>query len=678
MSTATRARTAARGPKHILATDLEHRDSPISAYVKVRLTYLILGFIAILVGGCGFSGSSTNEPGWSVTAIPSSIRLDPTTNEIIEDRFDAVEKDRRSGGNILERNWIYDGDRVSLHAARGEYISFQLIITNNTDSTLRDISVDISPFQSSEDRFQIDPELFLAWSVEVKTPSTGYSNTTLGEGWYPDALIPFDHIQDDTSKVESRWLYPLWLPDFNNRVEEQRSHIVWVDQYVPLEYGEAKPGRYTTDIAVTIGDEVKRIPIDLNVWDFAIPNENELKASLQHEGFVSGKDEEAELEIYHVLRRNRISLMDPTYEPELRAFRDGEIEIGWEDFDDRLEKYFSGEAFTDQYGYEYGPGYGEPIETFVLPFDVYRTQTGRGGWPDIGSPEVEREPENRAIYVNTIREVRDHLQPMIDPSKTDIFAFLNGLDESYFPEAWERMVYYGELFQEYYPEARHRVDGGYSEEAMEVISSAIDDWAAHTINYNIDTVRTYQDMGIKDWLYGPMLYESRVNSWVGSSTFIDLPLVNDRAISWSTWKYDAHSWISWGVGAGWRSAWYDPETWKSGRDSTSSYREQKLNGNGQLIYSPGIVPNVPVACPSIRLKALRNGVQEYEYMRLLSEIDGHSDRVNEVVNDIIGRPFGDSAIGNIDVWSFDAEEWDIARVKLGELIHEARQQANGE
>ena len=69
-------------------------------------------------------------------------------------------------------------------------------------------------------------------------------------------------------------------------------------------------------------------------------------------------------------------------------------------------------------------------------------------------------------------------------------------------------------------------------------------------------------MGIEDWLYGPMLYESKVNSWVGSSTFLDLPLINDRAISWSSWKYRTYSWISWGIGAGWERAWYDPETWK--------------------------------------------------------------------------------------------------------------------
>ena len=182
-------------------------------------------------------------------------------------------------------------------------------------------------------------------------------------------------------------------------------------------------------------------------------------------------------------------------------------------------------------------------------------------------------------------------------------------------------------------------------------------------------------MGIKDWLYGPMLYESKVNSWVGSSTFTDLPLVNDRAISWATWKYKARSWISWGIGAGWRYAWYDPETWKSANDGgNATYSYKKLNGNALLIYSPGIVPNVNEVCPSIRLKAMRDGVQEYEYMRLLSELDKSPDRTDKIVNKVIYEPFGKKSIGNLDVWTFDAEKWDKSRIEMGGLIHSLSQQ----
>jgi hypothetical protein len=627
-----------------------------------------------VLAGCSFSETNTNSSDWSIGILPSSVRLDPSTNEILEFKFNAVKPQKPYPKDILKKNWIFDGSKVSLYAARGEYISFQLVLVNYTKSTLKAVNIELPSFRNSGSHLKNNPELFLEWAVQVKTPSTGYPKASLGTGWYPDALIPFRYIQMDSSKVRRRWTYPLELPDFNNRIDHQKSLIVWIDQYIPFDYEDARPGIYTSEITVAIGNTAQKIPIELNIWDFAIPNENLLKASLQHEGFLSRSTARQELEIYQLFKRNRIGLMDPTYEPDLQVIGNGKVQLNWDLVDNRLKKYFTGDAFTSDYGYDYGPGYGEPIETFILPFDVYGKH-GTRGWPDIGKPDVERNPENIAIYKAVIKEVRDHLQMMVDPQKTELIVYLNGLDESYFPEAWDRMVFFGNIFKEDYPETSFRVDGSYSEEAMQVIQNSITSWASHTINYNIDKVRKYQEMGIEDWLYGPMLYESKVNSWVGSSTFIDLPLVNDRAISWSSWKYNTRSWLSWGVGAGWMHAWYDPETWKdsykSGSESDAEFTFKKLNGNGLLVYSPGVVPDVYGVCPSIRLKTMRNGVQEYEYMRLLSELDGNSERVNEIVDSIIKQPFGKNAIGNLDVWSFDPEQWDQKRIELGELIHKS-------
>ncbi len=630
-------------------------------------------FLIIVASGCKSEDSEIKTTGWSISVLPSSVRLDPVNNEIIDNRF-VLLKDKTQHSDLLKENQVYDGERTILAGARGEYISFQLVLTNNTSSILKNIVIDMPSFRMDDKTFAIKPELFLEWAVKVKTPSTGYPESSLGSGWYPDALIPFKYIQMDSAKVTRRWTYPLWLPDFNNRIEDQKSLIVWIDQYIPFNRDDAAPGTYSTSVSVTIDGQTKEIPVDLKVWDFAIPNENKFKACLQHEGFLKYMSEEQELEISQLMKRNRIGLLDPTYDPEIEITKNKQVNINWKPLDDRLVKYFTGKAFTSEYGYEYGPGYGEPIETFGLPFDVYGKH-GTPGWPDIGKPDVERNPENKAIYLDAIKKVRSHYASVIDPKKTDITVYLNGLDESYFPEAWDRMVYYGDIFREHYPEARFRIDGGYSEEALQIVMNSIDSWASHTIEYDYETVKKYQDMGIRVWLYGPMLYESKVNSWVGSSTFIDLPLVNDRAISWSCWKYRTYSWLSWGAGAGWVNGWYDPESWKDASkeraESDAEFTYKKLNGNALLIYSEGVVPNVNGACPSIRLKTLRNGVQEYEYMRLLSEIDKSTERVDSIVNSIIKNPFGPGSIGNKDIWEYNAQKWDENRVKMGEMIDKA-------
>lgn len=622
------------------------------------------------------AGDSTD--GWRVAVLPSSVRIDPSTHRVYDQPYTTLNAKAIIADSLLKNNWIYNGKVASLQGARGEYVSFQLVLTNNSKKPLKGIEVGMKQFNNNRDRINILPELFLEWAVEVMSPSTGYPRSALGAGWYPDALIPFKYIQQGSKPLGvNAWVYPLQLPDFNNRIDHQRSLIVWVDQYIPFEKSSAQSGSYKSNISVTIEGVTQSITVELKVLDFAIPNENLLKASLQHEGFVSGMDEKQELEVYQLMKRNRICIMDPTYKPDTKV-TGKTVTIDWKRFDDRLGKYLTGKAFTKAFGYEYGPGYGTPVETFLLPFDVYGKHDTRG-WPDIGKPAVERSPENKQAYVNVIHSVRNHLKPLVNPAKTDVTVYLNGLDESYFPEAWDRMAYYGNLFKKEYPEAEFRVDGGYTDTAMQVIENAISSWAVHTIEFNEKRFSKYAKMGIKQWLYGPMIYESKVNSWVGSSTFTDLPLVNDRAISWTSWKYKAHSWISWGIGAGWKAGWYDSETWKSANDggNADGYDEKKMNGNGMLLYSPGIIPNVKGACPSIRLKTMRDGVQEYEYMKMLSAIDKNENRVSNIVNKVINNPFGDNAVGNVDVWTYDPQKWDESRKELGKLITQSlKKQSN--
>lgn len=634
---------------------------------------MIKHFVLLLWLFFTFALSNANDsiPAWSISILPSSVRIDPSSNRIIDQPY-STGVAKNITDTLLRKNWVYNGKVASLYGARGEYVSFQLILTNQTEKPLKGINVSMKPFQNKNARISILPELFLEWAVEVKSPSTGYPKATLGRGWYPDALIPFKFIQRGSAPVKNNgWIYPLQLPDFNNLIDHQKSQIIWVDQYIPFEKTASNDALYTSTITITIDNISRSIPVELNIWDFAIPNENLFKASLQHEGFVSHMDEKEELEIYQLMKRNRVCIMDPTYKPDIKKTGNS-FSIDWQRFDKRLKKYLTGEAFTKAYGYDFGPGYGSPVETFLLPFDVYGKHDTKG-WPDVGKPDVERKEAGRALYTDVVRKVRAHLKPLINPKTTDVTVYLNGLDESYFPEAWDRMAYYGNFFKKEYPEAGFRVDGAYNDTAMQIIENAISSWAVHTIEFDENRLNKYSKMGIKQWLYGPMIYESKVNSWVGSSTFTDLPLVNDRAISWSVWKYKAHSWISWGIGAGWKAAWYDPETWKSANDAGNAkgYDEKKLNGNAMLIYAPGIIPNVNAACSSIRLKTMRNGVQEYEYMKILAALDKSDNRVNNIINSIINKPFGDSAIGNLNVWSYDPGKWDKSRLQLGGLINQS-------
>jgi hypothetical protein len=93
---------------------------------------------------------------------------------------------------------------------------------------------------------------------------------------------------------------------------------------------------------------------------------------------------------------------------------------------------------------------------------------------------------------------------------------------------------------------------------------------------------------------------------------------------------------TWGIGAGWRTGWYNSETFKNSfRDcGKGPLINRKYNGNAMVIYAPGMVPGVDVVCSSIRLKNMRDGVEEYEMMGLLSELDGSRKRVDGTVKEI--------------------------------------------
>jgi hypothetical protein len=74
--------------------------------------------------------------------------------------------------------------------------------------------------------------------------------------------------------------------------------------------------------------------------------------------------------------------------------------------------------------------------------------------------------------------------------------------------------------------------------------------------------------------------------------------------------------------------------------------------------------------PSIRLKGLRRGSQDYEYLWLLSHARGRSQTVDQAVNAIVQGSFDDkTSLGAPGMWVHDPDDWDRMRVKFGDAIN---------
>ena len=71
-------------------------------------------FIIIIAGSCNPADKIKNYSGWSISVLPSSVRLDPTSNTIIDNRFVILRDDPVQQEDMLEKNLVFDGKKVLL------------------------------------------------------------------------------------------------------------------------------------------------------------------------------------------------------------------------------------------------------------------------------------------------------------------------------------------------------------------------------------------------------------------------------------------------------------------------------------------------------------------------------------------------------------------------------------
>ena len=157
----------------------------------------------------------------------------------------------------------------------------------------------------------------------------------------------------------------------------------------------------------------------------------------------------------------------------------------------------------------------------------------------------------------------------------------------------------------------------------------------------------------------------------GSNTFTDLDLLTCRGVGWAAWRCRS-GFCQWEFDAFYDETTdvYRPENagdraWKEAINCR--YGSNQFNGSGLLIYR-GAPMGLTGPVPSIRLKALRRGLQDYEYFWLLRQY-GRGGDADQLVYDIVHTtPFGAAAVGNREIWKNNPDHWDAARVRAGRLL----------
>lgn len=330
---------------------------------------------------------AAQTPTVQVWAVSDGVRVNPVSGQVFESRPD-IHKDYPAGDfRGANSVWNAASKSVSLKAARNEFVAFQVIA--EAPNGAAEVNAKISGLTGPHGA-HIDGKfvaVFKEWYVEVRRATTGYERSSLGPGWYPDALMP----------LRRKELYagvPFSIPDLYNNIADQKNQALWIDVFVPNDRSEAPPGRYAGELEISWKGGRDLIHIALDVWDFALPQENHLPGDIWN-GSMREMPPAEELAYYQLARQHRFVPLIYAYRPKLKVDR-ASVSLDWTEYDRRLALYLDGSGFTAAHGY-WGPGYGLPLDHIMLPFNNEKRGDKRTAWP-VAVPDAGRTPEYEAVW----------------------------------------------------------------------------------------------------------------------------------------------------------------------------------------------------------------------------------------------------------------------------------------
>ena len=269
-----------------------------------------------------------------------------------------VERDDLDNPN-KSANSAWDGHKIKIFGARNEIIAFQLIVEAGSDGIKR-LTVSLPELRQQSGKARItyappalDPtnyvgrpiQLFSINYMKVETASHADWVFKPGSpaapkdptGWKPVQLVP------ENAKV-GRGGFPL-------QVAPSQNQAVWIEVYTNR---TLPAGIYRGQINVNADGQKQTIPIELELFDFTLPDQNSMDAMVYYESLqpVMYQGRNLDAEYNRFAHRQRIELVHE-YNIETATAARGR---------------FNGQDFTKALGYE-GPGEG--VGNRIIPRTFY-------------------------------------------------------------------------------------------------------------------------------------------------------------------------------------------------------------------------------------------------------------------------------------------------------------------
>ncbi len=511
------------------------------------------------------------------------------------------------------------GQKVHLYAAGNEWRNFQVFL--RSDTPVRVVSVEVGNLKGPKGAVIASSNIRLYREHQLHITVPTYRNTDFRPGWYPDALIPFRNPVTGKPLSGARFTaVPFDLP-------ENETHAFWIDVYVPK---DARKGDYTSMCVVRVaGQSPISIPVTLTKFNFTLPDTPSYQTC-----FGSPGDQL------------------PGYYNRLIKAGKRSTAPDWETVKAQCSDLLVENKFSATPSFPVLP-IAQPDGSFAIPADKI---TALREFIDKYHPNVfmVAHPEN---WIKDPEQEKDKLYALLkawdvaiaELKRPEVTFAVYLLDEPNTPEQYKYVQTWGRIIHGAHSSVKMLVveQAKTLDPAWGDLYGAVDIWCPLFSLFDGPAEAQRQALGETIWTYTALCQGNPTPWW-----HTDYPLLNYQVPAWTSWRYRIKGLLYWGGMAYWdkvEDPWTLPATYGSG--------ESVYNGEGSLLYPAEDVGYSGIV-PSMRLKSLRDSIEDYEYMAILARA-GKTTAAQKVVQALTPSWYD---------WEKDPAAYEKARVEMGRMI----------
>ncbi len=509
---------------------------------------------------------------------------------------------------------------AQVQAARNEVESFQVVVAA-LRGHLNVVQVEMTDLIGPNGA-RIGKEDVKLYREEYVRVRRSTPRAELPPGLYPDPLVPLVNPLngkpiEPRRRSRARWGEPVVESGYDMyalpfEVFEGQNQPIWVDVHVPR---DAPAGTYEAKLRVSTRSRASaEIPVSLTVWDFTLPDGpthsnhfGSFRNVARYFDVQYGSEEFREIEARYcrAMADHRLNPPIPHHLlPEVNA--DGSLTIVPERHQ-ALTRFINELHLTD-------------FEIPRAPFARLPSSTLRPDYKDVSPSEREKAQRYYREFYRYLKE-----------NGWDKRAYVYLWDEPNVRENYEQVLVLGRLVHEAVPELKCLVvEQTYPHDpSWPDIDPAVDIWCPLWAFIDRKTIDEKLAGGDEVWSYTALVQRApgyhpeyeQVKDRDPPYWHIDRPLVVYRVPTWINRQYGITGLLYWTTVTRVLDAWANP----------AFAHPNHYNGGGYLFY-PGAPCGIDGPIASMRLKNLRDGMEDYEYFAILEKTAG-----NEAVQAIVDK-----------------------------------------